>query len=145
MGSSPTQARETPQRQKHFSTREDGYDQFVDGAVDRCQQVGAVAKQPWAAVAKAICLTLNNLILQVGRILSTRKGSVVSRLSHTCEPREPKTTQKENDMRIVTYILMVLCALLMVLCYSLCVIASEADRRADRMYRKWKEEHNDRT
>ena len=43
-------------------------------------------------------------------------------------------------MRIVIYILMVLCALLMLVCYALCVIASEADRRADRMYRKWKEQ-----
>ena len=51
---------------------------------------------------------------------------------------------KENDMRIVIYILMVLCALLVVLCYSLCVIASEADRRADRMYRKWKEDKDER-
>ena len=42
-------------------------------------------------------------------------------------------------MRIVIYILMVLCALLVVLCYSLCVIAHEADERAERMYRKWKE------
>ena len=50
---------------------------------------------------------------------------------------------KENDMRIVIYILMVLCALLVILCYSLCVIASEADRRADRMYRKWREEHDE--
>lgn len=54
-------------------------------------------------------------------------------------------TVKENDMRIVIYILMILCVLLVILCYALCVIASEADERADRMYRKWKEEHNDRT
>ena len=43
-------------------------------------------------------------------------------------------------MRIVIYILMVLCALLMLVCYALCVIASEADERAERMYRKWKEQ-----
>ena len=43
-------------------------------------------------------------------------------------------------MRIVIYILMALCALLMLVCYALCVIASEADERAERMYRKWKEQ-----
>ena len=59
--------------------------------------------------------------------------------------REPKTTQKENVMRVFVIILLGIIALMMLLCYSMLVIASEADERADRMYRKWKEEHNDRT
>ena len=79
------------------------------------------------------------------RIPLTRKGSVASRLSHTCEPREPKTTQKENDMRIAIYVLMALCLVLLIVGYAVLVMAHEADERADRMYRKWKEEHNDRT
>ena len=44
---------------------------------------------------------------------------------------------------LVMVLLMALCVMV-VLCYALCVIASEADERAERMYRKWKEEHNDR-
>ena len=34
---------------------------------------------------------------------------------------------------------MALCLLLLLLGYSLLVIAGEADEKADRMYRKWKE------
>ena len=39
---------------------------------------------------------------------------------------------------IVFVLLMAVCVLL-VLCYALMVKAYEADERADRMYRKWKE------
>lgn len=42
-------------------------------------------------------------------------------------------------MRTVIYILMAICLVLLLLGYSLLVIAGEADERADRMYRKWKE------
>ena len=42
-------------------------------------------------------------------------------------------------MRIVVYVLIAIIALLMVLCYSLMVTAHEADERAERMYRAWKE------
>lgn len=44
---------------------------------------------------------------------------------------------------IIIVMLMVICVLL-VLCYALCVIASEADERAERMYKKWREEHKDK-
>ena len=49
---------------------------------------------------------------------------------------------KENDMRIAIYILIALLALLMLLCYSLCAIASEADERAERMYKRWQDERS---
>ena len=39
---------------------------------------------------------------------------------------------------IIFVMLMVICGLL-ILCYALLVTAYEADERADRMYRKWKE------
>ena len=39
---------------------------------------------------------------------------------------------------IILVLLMALC-LLMVMCYALMVMAHEADERAERMYRKWKE------
>ena len=39
---------------------------------------------------------------------------------------------------IVMVLLMVICILL-VLCYSLLVVASREEDRANRMYRKWKE------
>ena len=47
-------------------------------------------------------------------------------------------------MRTVIYILMAICLLLLLLGYSLLVIAGEADERADRMYRKWKEDKDER-
>ena len=40
---------------------------------------------------------------------------------------------------VVMVLLMVLCVL-MVMCYALMVMAHEADERAERMYRKWKEQ-----
>ena len=43
-------------------------------------------------------------------------------------------------MRIAIYVLILLCAVMMLICYALCVMAHEADERAERMYRKWKEQ-----
>ena len=45
---------------------------------------------------------------------------------------------------LVMVLLMALCVML-VICYALVVMAHEADERAERMYRKLKEEHNGRT
>ena len=39
---------------------------------------------------------------------------------------------------IILVLLMALC-ILMVMCYALMVMAHDADERADRMYRAWKE------
>ena len=47
-------------------------------------------------------------------------------------------------MMYFIFALLVLICILTVVCYALLVIASEADERADRMYRKWKEERNGR-
>ena len=44
---------------------------------------------------------------------------------------------------IVMVLLMALCVLLLI-GYALLVMAHEADERAERMYRKWKEERNGR-
>lgn len=44
----------------------------------------------------------------------------------------------------VYIVLLLIIAALIVLLYSLLVIASRADERADRMYRKWKEEKHER-
>lgn len=46
-------------------------------------------------------------------------------------------------MRIAIYVLLAICAVLVIICYSLCVIAHDADERAERMYRKWREEHDE--
>ena len=43
---------------------------------------------------------------------------------------------------IIMVLLMVACILL-VMCYALMVMAHEADERAERMYRAWKESRND--
>ena len=43
-------------------------------------------------------------------------------------------------MRTAIYILLVLVTVLVMICYALCVMAHEADERAERMYRKWKEQ-----
>ncbi len=47
-------------------------------------------------------------------------------------------------MRIVIYVLMALCLVLLLVGYAVLVMAHEADERADRMYRKWKEERDER-
>ena len=46
---------------------------------------------------------------------------------------------KENTMRTAIYILLVIVTVLILICYSLCVMAHEADERAERMYRAWRE------
>lgn len=46
-------------------------------------------------------------------------------------------------MRIAIYVLLAICAVLLLICYSLCVIAHDADERAERMYRKWRESKDD--
>lgn len=43
-------------------------------------------------------------------------------------------------MRTTIYILLILITMLVIICYSLCVMAHEADERAERMYRKWREQ-----
>lgn len=40
-------------------------------------------------------------------------------------------------MRTAIYILLVIVTVLILICYSLCVMAHDADERAERMYRKW--------
>ena len=42
-------------------------------------------------------------------------------------------------MRWIIFVMMMVICLLLVLCYALLVMAHEADERAERMYRKWKE------
>ena len=42
-------------------------------------------------------------------------------------------------MRWIIFVLLMALCILMVICYALCVMAHEADERAERMYRKWKE------
>ena len=46
-------------------------------------------------------------------------------------------------MRFVIFVMAMLLCILLVMAYALCVMAHDADERAERMYRKWKEEHND--
>ena len=48
-------------------------------------------------------------------------------------------------MRIFIMILLAVILVLMILGYALLVVAHEADERADRMYKKWKEEHDERS
>lgn len=42
------------------------------------------------------------------------------------------------------YLILVLVVFMTILMCSLCVISSDADRRANEMYEKWKEEHDER-
>ena len=42
-------------------------------------------------------------------------------------------------MRWIIFVLLMALCILMVMCYALMVMAHEADERAERMYRKWKE------
>ena len=42
------------------------------------------------------------------------------------------------------FVLLAVNAILIVIAYSLAVMAHDADERAERMYRKWKEEINER-
>lgn len=48
-------------------------------------------------------------------------------------------------MMYFIFALLVLICILTVVCYALLVIASEEEKRAERMYRKWKEERDGRT
>lgn len=45
-------------------------------------------------------------------------------------------------MKTAIYILLVLITVLLLIAYSLLVMAHDADERAERMYRKWKEGQN---
>ena len=47
-------------------------------------------------------------------------------------------------MRYVILALLIIICILTLIAYSLLVIAHDADERAERMYKKWKEEHNGR-
>lgn len=47
-------------------------------------------------------------------------------------------------MRIAFYIAIGLMALLVVMAYSCCVIAGQADEKAKKMYRMWKESRDER-
>lgn len=42
-------------------------------------------------------------------------------------------------MRWIVFVMLMVICLLMVMCYALMVIAHDADERAERMYRAWKE------
>lgn len=46
---------------------------------------------------------------------------------------------KGDTMRWIVMVLLMLLCILMVICYALVVVAHDADERAERMYRKWKE------
>lgn len=72
------------------------------------------------------------------------KDSVASRLSHTCEPREPKTAQRRKTM-IFKMVALAIIALLLVMNYAVLVVASRAEERAERMYRRWKSERSNST
>ena len=43
-------------------------------------------------------------------------------------------------MKWVAFVLLMIVCLLMVMCYALMVMAHDADERAERMYRQWKEQ-----
>ena len=48
-------------------------------------------------------------------------------------------------MRWIIFVLMMAICIMLVICYALVVMAHEADERAERMYRAWKEKSDDRT
>ena len=48
-------------------------------------------------------------------------------------------------MRYVIFALLIIVCILTFIAYGLLVIAHDADERAERMYRKWKEEINGRS
>ena len=49
-----------------------------------------------------------------------------------------------REAMTVILVLLVINAILIIVAYSMCVISHNANERADRMYRKWKEEVNER-
>lgn len=51
----------------------------------------------------------------------------------------PPVCKQETAMRTAIYILMGISLLLTILCYALMVVAHEADEKAERMYKAWKE------
>lgn len=51
----------------------------------------------------------------------------------------PVCIERENSMRTAIYILLILLTVLLIIAYSVLVMAHDADERAERMYRKWKE------
>ena len=48
-------------------------------------------------------------------------------------------------MRIFIYFLVIFLCVLLLIAYALCAIAYDADERANRMYKKWKETLNERS
>ena len=59
--------------------------------------------------------------------------------------RSPSVCTKERSaMRIAIIVMLAVMALMMMALYAMLVVASRADERAERMYRKWKEEHGER-
>lgn len=51
----------------------------------------------------------------------------------------PLYAHKEIKMKWIIMVLLMITAIMFVICYALCVIAHDADERAEEMYRKWKE------
>ena len=47
-------------------------------------------------------------------------------------------------MRWIIMVLLMVLAIMMVICYALMVMAHDADERAEKMYREWKESKNER-
>ena len=47
-------------------------------------------------------------------------------------------------MKWIIFVQICIIGILLVICYALLVTAHEADERAERMYRKWKESKDDR-
>lgn len=48
-------------------------------------------------------------------------------------------------MRWIIFVMMMIICILLVIGYALLVRAHEADERAERMYRKWKEDKDERS
>ena len=46
-------------------------------------------------------------------------------------------------MRWIIMVLLMVLAIMIVICYALMVMAHDADERAERMYRKWKEKQDE--
>ena len=46
-------------------------------------------------------------------------------------------------MKWVVFVLLMIVLILLIICYSLLVVASDADDRAEEMYRRWKEERDE--
>ena len=46
-------------------------------------------------------------------------------------------------MKWVVFVLLMIACFLLVICYALMVMAHDADERADRMYKEWKEKDDE--